>query len=68
MRRDTIVTALCLLGLVLSVPALAEVRIVADRDGDYLMTRVLLGRDGQVWSPLKDTNPIRALNLTGDRN
>jgi hypothetical protein len=69
MRRDFVVTALCLLALALSVQAHAEVRVLTDRHGAYKMTRVVLdGRTGRVWSPLRRGNTATVLNIGGDRN
>lgn len=69
MRRDFMVTALCLLILVSSFPALAEVRVVTDRHGEYKVTRVLQGgRKGNVWGPLGRGHTARTLNVFGDRN
>ncbi len=69
MRRDCLVTALCLLALVVSVQAIAEVRVITDRDGAYQTTRVLLGDRGSgVWSAAAREGNRMALNVMGDRN
>jgi len=68
MRRDWLVTALCLLALVVSAQALAEVRVITDRHGVYRTTRVLLDhRGGGVWSELRRGRSRTALNPLGDR-
>ncbi len=69
MRRDWLVTALCLLALVVSVQAIAEVRVITDRNGAYKTTRVLLDdRATGVWSAVRRGSGRTALNLLGDRN
>ena len=71
MRRQWLVAALCLLALVVSVQALAEVRVVTDRHGAYQATRVLLDdRGAGVWGAVRHrTNGFRnALNIMGDQN
>jgi hypothetical protein len=69
MRRDWLVTALVFLALVVSVQALAEVRVVTDRTGVYQTTRVVLdGRGGGVWSAVRHTSSRTALNVLGDQN
>lgn len=69
MRRDWLVTALCLLALVVSVQANAELRVITDRDGVYKTTRVLLDdRDAGVWNPVRRGGGRTALNLKGNQN
>lgn len=69
MRRDFMVTALCLLTLGLCLPTRAEIRVVTDRHGEYKVTRVLQGgRQGSVWSPMCRGRTARSLNIYGDRN
>jgi hypothetical protein len=69
MRRDLMVTALCLAILGLAFPARAEVRVVTDRHGVYKTTRVLQGGERtNVWSPVRRAGRAAALNLFGDRN
>jgi len=69
MRRDLMVTALCLTILGLAFPARAEVRADTDRHGVYKMTRVLQGGErSSVWSPVRQASRAAALNLFGDRN
>lgn len=69
MRRDFVVVALCLLALVLSVQASAEVRVLTDRHGTYKMTRVILDdRTGLVWCPMRRGDSATVLNVAGDRN
>ena len=69
MRRDWLVTALCLLALVVSAQAIAEVRVITDRDGAYKTTRVLLDdRVTGVWSAVRRGGGRTVLNLLGDRN
>ncbi len=69
MRRDLLVTALCLLIVGLSVPSRAEVRVVTDRYGVYKTTRVLTsGRTSGVWSPLDRRAGRTSLNILGARN
>ena len=69
MRRDWLVTALSLLALVMSVQALAEVRVITDRTGAYKTTRVVLDeRGGGVWSAVRRASSRTALNVLGDRN
>lgn len=68
MRRNWLVTALCLvlLGL-LSAQAYAEVRVVVDRrSGEYRATRVLLGERGGVWSAVRRGSGRMTLNVHGD--
>ncbi len=68
MRRDWLVTALCLLALVVSVGATAEVRVITDRQGIYRTTRVLLDHRGNgVWSEVRRGRSRNALNPLGDR-
>ncbi len=68
MRRDWLVTALCLLALVVSVQAIAEVRVITDRNGAYETTRVLLDERGSgVWGalyrgrPKKHSLPVKSV-------
>ena len=69
MRRNLLITALCLAVVAVCVPALAEVRIVSDRDGEYNLTRVVPDRrSADVWSPTGRGDSRRSLNLYGDRN
>jgi hypothetical protein len=72
MRRDWMVTALCLVVLGLSYPARAEIRVFTDRHGNYLTTRVLQGgRRANVWGSLRRSNmvrSVRSLNVYGDNN
>ncbi len=71
MRRDWLVAALCLLALVVSVQAVAEVRVITDRHGAYKATQVLLGdRGAGVWSAVRHRGSSNrsALNLLGDQN
>ena len=69
MRRDWLVTALCLLALVVSVQAVAEVRVITERDGTYRTTRVLLDERGTgVWSEVRHGSSRAALNVNGDWN
>jgi len=68
MRRALIVATLCLSALGLSFQARAEVRAVTDRDGNYVMTRVLLDqRLNHVWSPLSRGSSNSTLNPEGDQ-
>lgn len=69
MRRNWLVAALCLLALVVSVPAIGEIRVITDRDGSYETTRVLLDERGAgVWSVVRRGNSRTTLNVLGDRN
>lgn len=69
MRRDVTAVALIAFAGVLCVPALAEVRAVTDRQGDYTMTRVQLsGRSANVWNVARRNDTIGTLNPQGDRN
>jgi hypothetical protein len=69
MRRDWMVTALCLVLLGLSYPASAEIRVFTDRHGNYLTTRVLSGgKRANYWSPVRRGNMVRSLNVYGDDN
>ncbi len=69
MRHKWLVTALCLLALVVSVQAIAEIRVITDRHGVYRTTRVLLdGRGAGVWSAVHRGSSRTALNLLGDQN
>ncbi len=71
MRCNWLVAALCLLALVVSVSASAEVRVITDRRGAYESTRVLVDdRGAGVWSAARtriaDTRSV--LNIRGDQN
>jgi hypothetical protein len=68
MRHESRMTVLGLLALS-ATAAVAEVRVITDRDGAYQMTQVVLdARTGRVWTaPSRGEGPT-VLNEGGDRN
>jgi hypothetical protein len=68
MHRCVVVTVVGLLALLLGLEALAEVRVVTSRRGDYRDTRVLTGgRTDGVWAPVTRRGTTTMLNPNGDR-
>ena len=73
MLRGLLCSLVCLLILGACAPALAEVSVRTDRNGDYLATQVFYaGNDGyekKVWSPRgRGIRKVEVLNEHGDAN
>lgn len=71
MRRGVVATSLCLVALMITSAASAEVRALTDRSGEYRETRVLTAAAARgtftgVWSPVGRAGTLATLNPRGD--